>query len=133
MPTAAGTAEVNEQRWRAAVEAANVPTLIAVLVHLTGDLRWLEPKFAPSRARGLSDNDTGDLPDDIAQEIRAAVATAIIEWANGKPPQLSDPDPALLVRILGFVLGEPPGHDAGRTGCHLQNRPGRRSECHQQP
>ena len=107
MPTAAGTAEVNEQRWRAAVEAANVPTLIAVLVHLTGDLRWLEPKFAPSRARGLSDNDTGDLPDDIAQEIRAAAATAIIAWANGKPPQLSDPDPAFLVRILSFVLGEP--------------------------
>lgn len=107
MPTATGTTDDTEGKWRAAVDAANVPTLIAVLVHLTGDLRWLEPRFAPSRAQGLSDNDTGDLPDEVQQEIRTAVTTAITAWANGRPPQLTDPNPELLVRILSFVLGEP--------------------------
>jgi 4-hydroxyacetophenone monooxygenase len=105
--TAPETAEDAERKWSAAVQAANVPTLIAVLVHLTGDLRWLEPKFAPSRAQGLSDNDSGDLPAEVQQEIRAATTAAIIAWANGRPPQLTDPDPALIVRILSFVLGEP--------------------------
>ena len=107
MPTEGGTAEFSDGKWRAAVDAANVPTLIAVLVHLTGDLRWLEPKFAPSRAQGLSDNDSGDLAEDVQREIRDAASVAIIAWANGRAPQLTDPDPALLVRILSFVLGEP--------------------------
>ena len=102
-----GTAEFDERRWHAAVEAANLPTLLAVLVHLTGDLQWLESKYAPSRAKGLSDNDTGDLPASVQAEVRAAAAEAIVAWAQGRAPQLVDPDPALLVRILSFVLGEP--------------------------
>ena len=102
-----GTAEFDEGRWHAAVEAANLPTLLAVLVHLTGDLQWLESKYAPSRAKGLSDNDTGDLPASVQAEVRAAAAEAIAAWAQGRVPQLVDPDPALLVRILSFVLGEP--------------------------
>ena len=102
-----GTAEFDERRWHAAVEAANLPTLLAVLVHLTGDLQWLESKYAPSRAKGLSDNDTGDLPASVQAEVRAAAAEAIVAWAQGRVPQLVDPDPALLVRILSFVLGEP--------------------------
>ncbi len=102
-----GSTEFDEHRWLAAVEAANVPTLLAVLVHLTGDLRWLEPQYAPSRAKGLSDNDTGDLPKSVQAEIRKAVAAAIAAWSQGRAPQLDDGDPALLVRILSFVLGEP--------------------------
>ncbi len=99
--------------WRAAVETANVPTLIAVLVHLTGELRWLDERYAPSRARGLSDNDSGDLPEDIQAEIRAAATAAIGAWSKGEPVKLNDADPALLVRILSFVLGEPIPNDYG--------------------
>ncbi len=107
MPTADNRVEDTEGKWRAAVAAANVPTLIAVLVHLTGDLGWLQPRFAPNRAQGLSDNDTGGLSEKIQQQIHTAAADAIIAWAKGRPPQLADPDPTLLLRILSFVLGEP--------------------------
>lgn len=107
MPANVESPKFDERRSLAAVEAANVPTLLAVLVHLTGDLRWLEPQYAPSRAKGLSDNDTGDLPEGVQAEIRTAAAAAIAAWSRGRAPQLDDRDPALLVRILSFVLGEP--------------------------
>jgi 4-hydroxyacetophenone monooxygenase len=50
------------QRFAEAIAIANVPTLLMVLVQLTGDLRWLEEPYRPSRARGMGDNDTGGLP-----------------------------------------------------------------------
>ena len=49
--------------YAAAVAIANVPTLLMVLVQLTGDRRWLAETYRPLRSRGLSDNDSGGLPD----------------------------------------------------------------------
>jgi hypothetical protein len=94
-------------RWHEVVQGANVPTLLALLVHLTGDLSWLEDTFAPSRSRGMSDNDSGGLAPEVQEEVRSAAADAIGAWAGGKPIGLTDPTPELLVRILSFVLGEP--------------------------
>jgi 4-hydroxyacetophenone monooxygenase len=107
VPSDVGVPEFDERRWQSAVEGANVPTLLAVLVHLTGDLRWLDPRYAPSRAQGLSDNDTGGLPESVQAEIRKAAAMAMAAWSQGQPPLLDDRDPVVLVRILRFVLGEP--------------------------
>ena len=42
-------------RLREAVAVANIPSLIPVLVQLTGDERWLEDPYRPTRARGLND------------------------------------------------------------------------------
>jgi 4-hydroxyacetophenone monooxygenase len=107
MHTDVGNPEFDTGRLSAGVASANVPTLLAVLVHLTGELRWLESQYAPTRSQGLSDNDTGGLPESVQAEIRAAATTAIEAWSRGLPPKLVDPDPDLLVRILSFVLGEP--------------------------
>ena len=46
-------------RFRAAVAFANIPTLLMVLVQLTGDLGWLDEPYRLSRTKGMSDNDTG--------------------------------------------------------------------------
>lgn len=91
---------------RAAVAAANVPTLLMVLVQLTGDLRWLEPPYLPSRTKGMADNDTGGLPEDMQGQVRTAAADAIVAWRKGRPVALPKPDPALLARMLGVSMGE---------------------------
>ena len=68
----AGAGDIDQDAaFRAAVAIANIPTLLMVLVQLTGDTRWLEPPYAPERGRGLDDNDDGGLPDDVQAEIRA--------------------------------------------------------------
>ena len=68
-----------------AVELANIPTLLALLVQMTGELRWLDPPYQPTRNRGLGDNDDGGLPDTVQDEIRAAAVAAISRWqADGR-------------------------------------------------
>ena len=36
-----------------AIAIANVPTLLMVLVQMTGDLHWLEDRYRTRRARGI--------------------------------------------------------------------------------
>ena len=50
---------------------ANVPTLLCVLVQLTGDARWLEDPYRPTRNRGLGDNTSGGLPEAVHAEVEA--------------------------------------------------------------
>jgi len=74
-----------QQQFADAVAIANVPTLLMVLVQLTGERYWMEPPYRPKRGRGMSDNDTGGLPGEIQQEIREAALEAIVAWRAGRP------------------------------------------------
>lgn len=91
---------------KAGIAAANIPSLLMVLVQLTGDLKWLEAPYAPRRGRGLDDNDSGGLPEAIQAEIHAAAEAAILAWQAGKPVALPAPDNALLTRMLGVAMAE---------------------------
>lgn len=88
------------------VGAANIPTLLMVLVQMTGDPRWLEAPYAPRRARGLDDNDSGGLSEDIQAEIRAAAIDAIIAWRSGAPVALPEPDSRFLAHMLSVSMAE---------------------------
>jgi 4-hydroxyacetophenone monooxygenase len=95
------------------VGMANVPTLIPVLVQLTGERKWLEAPYAPRRGRGLDDNDTGGLPEAIRQEIKSAAHAAISNWLDGNPIALAKPDDAMLARMLSVSMGESAPADYG--------------------
>ena len=96
-----------EEQLRDAVSVANIPVLLMVMVHLTGELRWLEPPYQPSQRVGVSDNDDGGLPPEVQADIRAAAATAIAAWHAGQPLAISRPDETLLLRMLSVAMGEP--------------------------
>jgi 4-hydroxyacetophenone monooxygenase len=102
MPDALPRAELET-----AADLANIPTLLMVLVQTTGDLRWLEPPYRPTAARGLDENDTGGLPTPVQAEIRAAAVDAIAAWQDGQPLALPAPPPELLVHMLSVAMGEP--------------------------
>ena len=93
-------------RFAEAITVANVPTLLMVLVQMTGDRRWLQPPYRPSRGNGLGDNDSGGLPDAIQQEIRSAALAAISAWHAGQPLAIPDPSPEMLVEMLSVAMGE---------------------------
>src|SRR3546814_14469841 len=63
---------LDDDQLRAAIAVANIPVLTMVLHHLTGDDRWLAVPYAPTRARGLRDPDTGRLPDPLQAQLRQA-------------------------------------------------------------
>jgi 4-hydroxyacetophenone monooxygenase len=89
-----------------AVAIANIPTLLMVLVQLTGETRWLEPPYRPVRQRGMGDNDTGGLPDEIQAEIREAALEAIHAWQEGRPVAIPHPSDELLVEMLACAMAE---------------------------
>jgi 4-hydroxyacetophenone monooxygenase len=97
---------LDEQRLRTAVTAANLPTLTMVLFQLTGDRRWLEDPYRPTRGAGLGPNDSGGLDQVLAADIRDAAVEAITAWSHGAEPAVSNPDPALLRRMLSTTVGE---------------------------
>jgi 4-hydroxyacetophenone monooxygenase len=95
-----------EARLAAALELANIPILLPVLVQLTGDQRWLAAPYLPTRNRGLDDNPSGGLSDELQAEIRAAALRAILAWNAGAPVAEPAPAPELMVRMLSVVMGE---------------------------
>ncbi|TIC84164.1 NAD(P)/FAD-dependent oxidoreductase [Nocardioides sp. GY 10127] len=102
----APAAPLDASRLDEALRAANVPTLLAVLVQLTGDRSWLAPRYRPTRPRGMDDNRTGGLPEVVQDDVRAAVAAALrAHWA-GRPVALPDPSDEQVMELLDFTAGE---------------------------
>ncbi|MVW72812.1 NAD(P)/FAD-dependent oxidoreductase [Bordetella sp. 15P40C-2] len=96
-----------QTQLRQSLRSANVPTLLMVLIHLTGDRKWLSQQYQCTRIAGLDDNDTGGLPDARQAEIRNAAWRAILDWKSGAPAALPAPAPADLVQMLATSIGEP--------------------------
>src|SRR3954449_5168327 len=87
-----------------AIAEGDIRVLLMVLVHMTGDLRWLEPPYTPKRdVRLIPDPDAG-VPKEIQNEIRAAVLEL---FADGTPvPAITDPGNELMLRMMRACLGE---------------------------
>jgi 4-hydroxyacetophenone monooxygenase len=87
-----------------AIAEADIRCLLMVLVHMTGDERWLEPPYRPKRdVRLIPDPDAG-VPAEIQDEIRAAVLKL---FSHGNPhPFITDPGDELMLRMMRACLGE---------------------------
>lgn len=97
---------VDDGALHRAIAVANIPVLVMVLHHLTGDDRWLAEPYAPSRGRGLSDHDTGGLPDSVQAEIRDAAEHAVRDWSRGAPPARPRPAAEHLRHMLSVCVAE---------------------------
>ncbi|BDX33462.1 putative monooxygenase y4iD [Mycobacterium antarcticum] len=98
-------------RLRDALESANIPTLLLVLRHLTGDVKWISEPFRPSRGRPLDDNDSGGLPADLQAEVRTAALEAVIAFRDGRLDPVT-PSPEQVAELLSCALVEevPPAY-----------------------
>ena len=87
-----------------AIAEADIRVLLMVLVHLTGDERWLEPPYKPKRDVRLIPDPKAGLPRDVQDEIRAAVLKL---FADGESqPAIADPGDELMLRMMRACLGE---------------------------
>ena len=96
-----------ETRLREALAEANVPTLQMLIVQLTGDEEWLRYPYSMTRCRGVDDNDSGGLSDELQERIRAAAFTAIRDWHSGKPVAIPRIPEDQLLRMMRVSVGEP--------------------------
>nr|WP_238782282.1 NAD(P)/FAD-dependent oxidoreductase [Prescottella equi] len=113
----------DHDRLRSAVRQGNVPTMLAVLLELTADERWTGTRYRPTRSRGMDDNATGGLPDDVQSEIRSALVDAVEHWwALGRPPRRRLDD-AEVERILDLTCGETVPSDFAPMMAEIVNGP----------
>lgn len=96
----------DEQIFADAIEVANIPTLLMVIVQLTGELEWLEAPYTPKRQPGLGDNDSGGLDPQHQREVREAALEAILAWRAGRAVVIPEPDEELIVRMLSVSMAE---------------------------
>jgi len=100
------SSQVDWDLLREGLEGANIPALLMVLHQMTGQDKWLNEPFMPKRSQGLDDNDSGQLPDEIQHEIRAAAGDAIDAWIKGKSLALPKPDNVRLAQMLTIAMSE---------------------------
>src|SRR5258705_9732582 len=87
-----------------AIAEGDIRVLLMVLVHMTGDDRWLEPSYRPKRDVRLIPDPEAGVPKEIQDEIRAAVLEL---FADGEPkPVITDPGDELMLRMMRAGLGE---------------------------
>ncbi len=102
----AGRTRVTVHELEEITRSANIPTLLMVIYQVTGDPRWLQPPYRPTRSKGLSDHDTGGLREDVQREIRLAAAQSFYALQQGKPPAIPVPSPEQTAAMLGACVGE---------------------------
>ena len=98
--------EIDWALLREGIGQANIPALLMCLVQMTGRHSWLDEPYTPRRARGLDDNDSAGLAEDVQQEIRSAAFEAISEWLNGRPLAIPRPLNDELARMLAVAMSE---------------------------
>ena len=72
----------NKQDLSSAIAEGDIRVLLMVLVHMTGDMKWLAPPYMPRRDIRLIPDPQAGVPREIQDEIRAAVLKL---FANGEP------------------------------------------------
>lgn len=94
----------NETQLAAAIAQADIRVLLMVLVHMTGDLTWLEPPYTPKRDVRLIPDPQAGLSDEVQDRIKA-VAFEILRSGDAKPA-IHDPGNALMLKMMSVTLGE---------------------------
>lgn len=89
-----------------AVASANVPALLMTVYQFTGDEKWLDERYRPTRGKGLSTHDSGGLPVEVREEIREEAARVILRIQAGERPALPTLTAEQTVRLVSIFLGE---------------------------
>ena len=87
-----------------AIAEGDIRVLLMVLVHMTGDLGWLEAPYKPRRDIRLIPDPEAGVSKEIQDEVRAAVLKL---FASGEPaPAITDPGDELMLKMMRACLGE---------------------------
>ena len=111
------TISADDGDLRAALEDANIPTLLLVLAHLTGDRTWMDDPYRPSRTVATDDNDSAGLPEERQRDVRDRAFEVVRAFRDGKLEPGPSPAQEEIVGWLSFSLGEdvPPEYGPALT------------------
>jgi 4-hydroxyacetophenone monooxygenase len=101
-----GRQEAKAPALAAALEEANLPTLLLALAQLTGDDRWVRDPYVARAPRGPGDNDSGGFSPELQASIRHAALEHVLAWREGRLRPAPPPSPERVLRLLEISLGE---------------------------
>jgi len=101
---AAVLTRLDEAELRSAIADADLRVLVMCLVHLTGDLRWLEAPYRPVRDVRLVADPQAGYPPEVQAEIRETIIALLARGVEA--PAIGDPGDELLLRMMSVCLGE---------------------------
>lgn len=95
----------DDESIRVALEEANIPALMAALVHVTGDIGQIRGKIRPITVL-LEENEDG-LTEEERAEIRELAYEALIAFRDGGCKLPDAPDESAMHEMINFVSGYP--------------------------
>ena len=101
-----GRQEARAPALAAALEEANLPTLLLALTQLTGDDRWMRDPYVPRPPRGPGDNDSGGFSPELQASIRQAAFEHIVARRDGRLQPAPAPSAERVAQLLEISLGE---------------------------
>lgn len=94
----------NDDMIREMLETANIPTLLATIVHLTGDTGILSGAIRPS-PQTLGD-EQGGLAESEKESVRQAALRAIAAYRDAGCPELPQLPESTILGIMSLLAGE---------------------------
>ena len=110
----------------ALLEPANIPALLATLIHFTGNADHLDGFPAPVSDVSTWGDENGGITPEKQAEARALVADTLVRWRDAGYPPLPRPSAAAVDRAMNFVAGGvvPPEYtDFLHSELHLDGTP----------
>ena len=89
-----------------ALTESSIPTLLMCLAQITGDDKWLREPYLPRRDTNLFHDETGGLPDEVQNDVRAAMAAVLDELNAGTRAVPTDIDPEQFVTMMRTCVAE---------------------------
>ncbi len=100
---------------REALADANLPTLLMVMVQLTGDEHWMTQRYVPgpivAPEGSLFPDDSGDYSEEIAEEIRTAAFDLLSRLRDEQPELPPPPTLQKMAEMMSFSTAEPVPED----------------------
>ena len=117
----------SEAQIIAHMEAANIPALLATLIHFTGTADHLDDFPVPVTDVSTWGDENGGIPAEKQAQARALAAHHLARWRDAGCPPLPRPSAAAVDRAMHFVAGNqvPPEYaDLLASELHLDGTPG---------
>src|SRR5581483_648906 len=97
--------EAASEELAAALEHANLPTLLLCMAQITGEERWLQDPYVPTPPRGPGDGDDGGFSEELQRSIRADALRILTDLRSGELEPAADPSPERIAEMLEISLG----------------------------
>ncbi len=100
-------AKTTRQDVKSNIAEADIAVLLMVLVHLTGQRKWIEAPYLPARDLAFFPDTSGGLSKELQDEVRVAALDSILAYLAGTLIMPESPSRETYLQMMSACMGEP--------------------------